>query len=241
MNRNLILVRHGRSTWNLENKFTGWVDVDLAEMGIVEAKKSGSLINGINFKPQICFTSYLKRAQDTLTYILNELEDNISSDVIKNWALNERHYGGLQGLNKDDTLKKYGEEQFLKWRRSYDSPPPKLDSNSKMNPNNDPKYKDLKDIKLPLTECLKDTYERVIPYWKETILPSLLKSDVLIVAHGNSLRALCKELFNISDKDIVKLEIPTGNPLFLELDNSCKIKSARYLNSSRAEKIPDII
>ena len=241
MYRNLILVRHGRSTWNLENKFTGWVDVDLAEMGIEEAKNSGILIKDIKFKPQVCFTSCLKRAQDTLTYILNELEHHDLSIINKDWALNERHYGSLQGLNKDDTLKKYGEDQFLKWRRSYDIPPPELNPNSEMNPNNDLKYKDFKDIRLPLTECLKDTYERVIPYWNEKILPSLIGGDVLVVAHGNSLRALCKELFNISDEDIVKLEIPTGNPLFIELDNSCKIKSARYLNPSRAEKIPVII
>ena len=241
MSKNLILVRHGRSTWNLVNKFTGWVDVELADMGIEEAKKSGNLIKDINFNPQNCFTSYLKRAQNTLSYILDELDIKETSHISKSWALNERHYGSLQGLNKNETLNKYGEEQFLMWRRSYDTPPPELDTDSEMNPNNDPKYKDLKGVKLPLSECLKDTYERVIPYWNESILPSLLKGDTLIVAHGNSLRALCKELFNISDYDIVKLEIPTGNPLLLELDNSCKIIKARYLDSSRAEIIPEII
>ena len=164
-----------------------------------------------------------------------------STSINYSWQLNERHYGSLQGLNKKETLNKYGEDQFLKWRRSYETPPPKLDSLSEMNPKNDPLYSEVISSELPLSECLQDTYNRVIPYWKKSITPLLESGDTLIVAHGNSLRALCKELFNISDQDIVKLEIPTGNPLFLDLDNSCKIKSARYLNLSRAEKIPEIL
>ena len=236
----LILIRHGQSVWNAKNIFTGWVDVDLTSAGKEEAKQSGELIKMINFKPQICFTSYLKRAIDTLDIILKEINFSEDLKINKSWQLNERHYGNLQGLNKDETRKKYGEDQFLQWRRSYDTPPPKLDITSEMNPNNDPLYKNIKDAELPLSECLKDTYERVIPYWEEFIRPNLKNGDTLIAAHGNSLRALCKQLFNISDQDIVGLEIPTGNPLLLELDNSCKIKSASYLNSSRAEKIPQI-
>ena len=236
----LILIRHGQSVWNAKNIFTGWVDVDLTSAGKQEAKQSGELINKINFKPQICFTSYLKRARDTLDIILKEINFSEDLKINKSWQLNERHYGNLQGLNKDETRKKYGEDQFLKWRRSYDTPPPKLDITSEMNPNNDPLYENIQDTELPLSECLKDTYERVIPYWERFIKPNLKYGDTLIAAHGNSLRALCKQLFNISDQDIVGLEIPTGNPLLLELDNSCKIKSASYLNSSRAEKIPQI-
>jgi 2,3-bisphosphoglycerate-dependent phosphoglycerate mutase len=236
----LILIRHGQSVWNAKNIFTGWVDVDLTSAGRQEAKQSGELINKINFKPQICFTSYLKRARDTLDIILKEINFSEDLKINKSWQLNERHYGNLQGLNKDETRKKYGEDQFLKWRRSYDTAPPKLDITSEMNPNNDPLYENIQDAKLPLSECLKDTYERVIPYWEEFIKPNLKNGDTLIAAHGNSLRALCKLLFNISDQDIAGLEIPTGNPLLLELDNSCKIKSASYLNSSRAEKIPQI-
>ena len=236
----LILIRHGQSVWNAKNIFTGWVDVDLAPAGKLEAKQSGELIKQINFKPQMCFTSYLKRARDTLDIILKEINFFEDTNINIGWQLNERHYGSLQGLNKDETLKKFGEDQFIKWRRSYDTPPPKLDKESEMNPNNDPLYKNIQYAELPLSECLKDTYERVIPYWDEFIRPNIKNGDTLIAAHGNSLRALCKQLFNISDQDIVGLEIPTGNPLLLELDNSCKIKSARYLNSSRAEKIPQI-
>ena len=240
MNR-LILIRHGQSVWNAQNIFTGWVDVELTSKGEQEAKLSGELIKDINFKPKVCFTSYLKRAKDTLDIILKEINVHDSTSINYSWQLNERHYGSLQGLNKKETLNKYGEDQFLKWRRSYETPPPKLDSLSEMNPKNDPLYSEVISSELPLSECLQDTYNRVIPYWKKSITPLLESGDTLIVAHGNSLRALCKELFNISDQDIVKLEIPTGNPLFLDLDNSCKIKSARYLNFSRAEKIPEIL
>ncbi len=234
----LILIRHGKSVWNAENIFTGWVDVDLHNEGVREAKKSADLLKEVSIKPSICFTSYLKRAQNTLDIILKEL--NLESlPVHRSWKLNERHYGALQGLNKDDVKNKYGDEQFLKWRRSYDVPPPSLDENDHSNPNHDPLYKEDKGS-LPLAECLKDTYERVIPYWLETIEPALNNSTIIIAAHGNSLRALCKKLFNISDENIVNLEIPTGNPLLINLNNSCKITAASYLDPSRSEKLPKI-
>lgn len=235
----LLLIRHGKSTWNLQNKFTGWHDVDLAQDGLLEAKKASELIQQRNIIPSICFTSYLKRAQKTLEIILSNfrIEDIKDLEIFKSWKLNERHYGSLQGLDKNETKIKFGNEQFLKWRRSYDIQPPPLDEESPMNPKNDPLYKDISE-KLPLTECLKDTYERVIPYWSNSILPSLKNNIVLIVAHGNSLRALCKHLFNLNDDEIISLEIPTGNPLLINLDKSCKIISASYLDKNRAENLP---
>lgn len=235
----LLLIRHGKSIWNLENKFTGWYDVDLAEEGILEAKKASKLIQEYNIIPKVCFTSYLKRAQKTLEIILNNLKvsDVKDLEIFKSWKLNERHYGSLQGMNKKETKLKFGNEQFLKWRRSYNTPPPALDEKSDMNPRNDLLYSDITE-KLPLTECLKDTYERVIPYWNESILPSLKDNVVLIAAHGNSLRALCKYLFNLNDEEIISMEIPTGNPLLINFDKSCKIISASYLDEIRAEKLP---
>ena len=235
----LLLIRHGKSIWNLENKFTGWYDVDLAEEGILEAKKASKLIQEYNIIPKVCFTSYLKRAQKTLEIILNNLKvsDVKDLEIFKSWKLNERHYGSLQGMNKKETKLKFGNEQFLKWRRSYNTPPPALDEKSDMNPRNDLLYSDITE-KLPLTECLKDTYERVIPYWNESILPSLKDNVVLIAAHGNSLRALCKYLFNLNDEEIISMEIPTGNPLLINFDKSCKIISASYLDKIRAEKLP---
>ena len=238
----LILIRHGKSVWNLENRFTGWYDVDLAFEGIKEAEKAAEFLKKYNLTPSLCFTSYLKRAQKTLEIILNNLSiDNVKDiKIYKSWKLNERHYGSLQGLDKEVTRIKYGEEQFLKWRRSYDSPPPAVDELSKMNPNNDLLYASKTNDNLPLTEWLKDTYERVIPYWNENILPHISNHEILIAAHGNSLRALCKCLFNINDEDIIQLEIPTGNPLLINLDKSCKIISASYLDADRAEKLPII-
>ena len=238
MSSTLILLRHGKSVWNAKNIFTGWVDVDLHYEGIKEAKKSADLLNIANIEPTICFTSYLKRAQNTLEILLKDL-DLESLPVHKSWKLNERHYGALQGLNKVDVKNKYGDEQFTKWRRSYDIPPPSLDKNDNSNPNYDPLYKD-DEGSLPLTECLKDTYERVIPYWMEVIEPILNNNTIIIAAHGNSLRALCKKLFNISDENIVKLEIPTGNPLLINLNNHCKIIAASYLDPVRSEKLPKI-
>ena len=230
----LILTRHGQSTWNAENRFTGWVDVDLSEKGKEEAKKSGELISELNIKIDISYTSYLKRAIETLTIILKTL--NLSMKFNTAWELNERHYGALQGLNKDEVKKKYGEDQFLKWRRGYSTPPPALPIDSEMNPNKDDLYKGINN--LPLTECLEDTYARVIPYWENSIKPLVLKNTTIISAHGNSLRALCKYLFDVSDEDITSLEIPTANPLVISLNNSCKIHSASYLDASRSQKLP---
>ena len=238
MSSTLILLRHGKSVWNAKNIFTGWVDVDLHDEGKREAAKSAELLKEANIKPSICFTSYLKRAQNTLDIILEDLNlENLP--VHRSWKLNERHYGALQGLNKDDVKNKYGDDQFLKWRRSYDVPPPSLDESDNSNPNYDPLYK-IDKGSLPLTECLKDTYERVIPYWTEAIEPILNNNTIIIAAHGNSLRSLCKKLFNISDENIVQLEIPTGNPLLINLNNSCKITAASYLDPSRSEKLPKI-
>ena len=235
MTYQLILVRHGKSVWNVKNIFTGWVDVELDELGISEAKLSGQLISESKLKPTYCFTSFLSRAQKTLEIILSEMNlENI--EIEKAWQLNERHYGALQGLNKDEVKKKYGEDQFLKWRRGYSTPPPALPIDSEMNPNKDDLYKGINN--LPLTECLEDTYARVIPYWENSIKPLVLKNTTIISAHGNSLRALCKYLFDVSDEDITSLEIPTANPLVISLNNSCKIHSASYLDASRSQKLP---
>ena len=200
----LVLVRHGQSMWNLENKFTGWTDVELSENGVKEAKEAGRVLKQKGFLFDIAFTSVLKRANDTLTYILREMgEENIQ--VKKSWKLNERHYGALQGLNKDETKKKYGEEQVLLWRRSVDLRPPELDESDPRYPGNDPKYKELKPEELPKTENLIDTIKRVIDYWNKDIEKELRKGkNVIIVAHGNSLRGLIKYLDNMTDDEIKK-------------------------------------
>ena len=217
----LVLVRHGQSIWNLENRFTGWTDVDLSENGIKEAKEAGKILKSKNYKFDIAYTSYLKRANDTLTYILEELDENIP--IKYSWRLNERHYGALQGLNKDDTRKKYGEEQVRLWRRSADVRPPALEITDKRYPGNDPKYKDLAKEDIPTTENLIDTVERVIKYWNSDIKKDLLENKkVIIVAHGNSLRGLIKYLDNMSDEEIMQLEIETGNPICYELDENLK-------------------
>ena len=224
----IVLVRHGESIWNLENKFTGWTDVDLSENGIKEAHEAGKLLKEKGDTFDIAYTSVLKRANRTLDIILKELNLNIPK--FYSWRLNERHYGALQGLNKDETRKQYGEEQVKIWRRSYDVPPPDLSSN-------DPRYLDMLNKYqeyIPHTECLKDTIERVIPYWKETIVPSLKDNKkVIIVAHGNSLRGLIKYLDNISDLDIVNLEIPTASPIIYELDDNLKPIKHYYLNDKK--------
>ena len=212
----LVLVRHGQSQWNLENRFTGWTDVNLSENGIEEAINAGKELKEKGFTFDIAYTSVLKRANDTLTYILKELnEENI--EINKSWRLNERHYGALQGLNKKETALKYGDEQVHIWRRSYDVKPPELTDD-------DERYIEMKNTYteyIPHTECLKDTIERVIPYYENVIKKSLLEGKkVLIVAHGNSLRGLIKYLDNISDDEIVSLEIPTGKPLIYELDDN---------------------
>lgn len=225
----LVLVRHGQSMWNLENKFTGWTDVELSENGVKEAKAAGRVLKQKGFLFDIAFTSVLKRAKDTLTYILKEMgEENIQ--VKKSWKLNERHYGALQGLNKDETKKKYGEEQVLLWRRSVDLRPPELDKSDPRYPGNDPKYKELKPEELPKTENLVDTIKRVIDYWNKDIEKELRKGkNVIIVAHGNSLRGLIKYLDNMTDDEIMKLEIQTGNPICYELDDNLKPIRHYYL------------
>ncbi len=225
----LVLVRHGQSMWNLENRFTGWTDVELSENGIKEAKEAGRVLKQKGFLFDIAFTSVLKRAKDTLTYILKEMgEENIQ--VKKSWKLNERHYGALQGLNKDETKKKYGEEQVLLWRRSVDVRPPELDESDPRYPGNDPKYKELKPEELPKTENLIDTIKRVIDYWNKDIEKELRKGkNVIIVAHGNSLRGLIKYLDNMTDDEIMKLEIQTGNPICYELDDNLKPIRHYYL------------
>ena len=230
----LIAIRHGQSTWNAENRFTGWVDVDLSEKGVQEAKKSGKLLQELNINFDICFTSYLKRAINTLEIILEVLGKN--NKYNKAWELNERHYGALTGLNKAETKKKLGEEQFKKYRRSWDIPPPNLDKDSKYSSQNDPLYKSLKNI--PNTESLKDTYDRVVPYFEKNIEKHLRENkNIILSAHGNTIRALGKKIFNISDKSINLLEIPTGNPLVIHFDNSGKVLSAKYLDGSRKTEI----
>ena len=230
----LILVRHGQSVWNAENRFTGWVDVDLSEKGILEAQKSGQLIKNLNINIDVSYTSFLKRAIKTLTAILQE--NGLELKFNTSWELNERHYGSLTGLNKEETKKKIGEEQFKKYRRSWDIPPPKLDKDSKYSSHNDPLYEGIKN--LPETESLKDTYDRVVPYFEKNIEKHLRENkNIILSAHGNTIRALGKKIFNISDKNINLLEIPTGNPLVIHFDNSGKVLSAKYLDESRKTEI----
>jgi len=216
----LVLLRHGESLWNKENKFTGWTDVDLSEKGQKEAAKAGEYLKKEKIEFDIAFTSVLKRAIRTLWITLDKL-DQMWIPVERSWLLNERHYGALQGLNKSETAAKYGEEQVLVWRRSYSTPPPVLTKDDPRFPGNDQRYSSLKEEELPLTESLKETVARVVPYWQKTISP-LIKAGkkVIIAAHGNSLRALVKHLDNISEEEIVKLNIPTGMPLIYELDEN---------------------
>ena len=215
----LILVRHGESVWNLENKFTGWTDIPLSNNGVQEAIKAGKILKKLDFTFDIAYTSYLKRAQDTLTIILNEL--NLNIPIIYSYKLNERHYGALQGLNKEETRKKYGDEQVRLWRRSADVRPPALTEDDPRYPGNDPLYKRISKKELPLTENLLDTEKRVVDYYENVIMP-VLKSGkkVIIVAHGNSLRGLMKYLDKLSNTEIMDLEIPTGLPICYELDDN---------------------
>ena len=218
----LILVRHGESEWNEKNLFTGWVDVDLTAQGVKEAERAGELIKESGLNPDVLHTSVLKRAIRTAQLALDKA-DLMWLPVQRSWRLNERHYGALQGLNKTETLEKYGEEQFMLWRRSFDVPPPGIDPNNQFAQNQDPRYKDLPPEAIPLTECLKDVIVRMIPYWYDNVVPQLLQGkQVLIVAHGNSLRALIKHLDQISDADIAALNIPTGIPLHYQLDKDFK-------------------
>ena len=213
----LVLLRHGESIWNKENRFTGWTDVDLSEEGVSQARQAGVSLKDKGFTFDIAFTSVLKRAIRTLEIVLSEMKLE-RVPVLKSWRLNERHYGALQGLNKEKTAQKYGEEQVAIWRRSYSIAPPPLTKEDSRFPGHDPLYKDVNSAELPLTESLKDTVERFLPYWQDDIEPLLRdQKRILIVAHGNSLRALVKYLDHVSDEDIVKLEIPTGVPLVYEL------------------------
>ncbi|PZC52089.1 MULTISPECIES: 2,3-diphosphoglycerate-dependent phosphoglycerate mutase [unclassified Mesotoga] len=225
----LVLVRHGESTWNKENRFTGWTDVDLSEKGREEAKKAGEILKAEGYNFDLAYTSVLKRAIRTLWYIMDEM-DLMWIPVIRDWRLNERHYGALQGLNKAETAAKHGEEQVKIWRRSYDIRPPALEESDERFPGHDPKYKSLSDNELPRTECLKDTVARFLPLWKNEISTEIKSGKkVLIVAHGNSLRALVKYLDNIPDEEIVGLNIPTGIPLVYELDDDLEPIKHYYL------------
>lgn len=225
----VVLLRHGESTWNKENRFTGWTDVDLSEKGLAEAKKAGQVLKQQGYTFDLAYTSVLKRAIRTLWIALDEM-DLMWIPVIRNWRLNERHYGALQGLNKAETAQKFGEDQVKIWRRSYDIQPPALEKTDERYPGKDPRYKDLTEKELPLTECLKDTVTRFVPYWEETITSSIKQGKkVLITAHGNSLRALVKYLDNIPENEIVELNIPTGVPLVYELDKNLKTIKSYYL------------
>ena len=225
----LVLLRHGESDWNRENRFTGWTDVDLSVKGIEEARAAGRLLREEKFRFDHCFTSVLKRAIRTLWLGLDEM-DLMWLPVDKSWRLNERHYGALQGLNKAETAAKFGDQQVLVWRRSYDTPPPALEPGDPRSPAADPRYAQLARGDLPLTECLKDTVARVLPYWNGTIAPAIRAGErVLVAAHGNSLRALVKYLDHVSDADIVGLNIPTGIPLVYELDAALRPLRHYYL------------
>src|SRR5437870_9306705 len=240
----LVLLRHGESTWNRENRFTGWTDVDLSAAGIEEARAAGRLIKSAGFEFDIAFTSVLKRAIRTLWLTLDEL-DRLWLPVAKDWRLNERHYGALQGLNKAEMAAKFGDEQVLLWRRSYDVAPPPLEPGDPRHPRGDPRYAGLAESELPLTECLKDTVARFLPYWSATIAPEVLRGrQVIIAAHGNSLRALVKYLDGVSDTEIVDLNIPTGIPLVYELDSGLRPMRHYYLGDpaeaeARARAVAD--
>jgi 2,3-bisphosphoglycerate-dependent phosphoglycerate mutase len=230
----LVLVRHGQSTWNLENRFTGWTDVDLSPTGIQEATSAGELLVEGGYTFDVAYTSVLKRAIRTLWIVLDKM-DLMWIPVYRSWRLNERHYGGLQGLNKAETAQRHGDEQVLIWRRSYDIPPPALDPSDERFPGHDRRYASLEPEELPRTESLKDTVARMLPYWHETIAPNVKAGKrVLIAAHGNSLRALVKYLDNVSEEEIVALNIPTGIPLVYELDDDLRPIRHYYLGDAEA-------
>ena len=232
----LILTRHGQSVWNAENRFTGWVDVDLSDKGVLEAEKSGQIIKDLNINIDISYTSYLKRAIKTLTTILKK--NNLELKFNTAWQLNERHYGSLTGLNKEETKNKIGEVQFKKYRRSWDIAPPPMEEKSEYQNLFSPLNSSIPAGMTPFTESLKNTYDRVVPFYENEIKKNLTKNrNILISAHGNSLRALCKYLFNISDVKINELEIPTGNPLVVEFGHNLKIEKYYYLDKSRAKDI----
>ena len=230
----LVLIRHGESTWNLENRFTGWTDVDLTPLGLEQAKNAGRLLKAAGFDFDVAFTSMLKHATRTLWHVLDEM-DRTWLPVVHSWRLNERHYGALQGLNKSDMARQYGEAQVLAWRRSYDTPPPALDAADARCERSDARYARLKPNQVPLSECLKDTVDRVMPFWNEALAPALKSGRRLVLAaHGNSIRALVKYLDGISEQDIVGLNIPNGIPLVYELDAALKPLGHRYLGDAEA-------
>jgi 2,3-bisphosphoglycerate-dependent phosphoglycerate mutase len=230
----LVLIRHGESTWNLENRFTGWTDVELTDTGVAQARAAGALLKAEGYEFDVAYTSVLKRAIWTLWHSLDTL-DRTWLPVVKDWRLNERHYGGLQGLNKADMAKQYGDQQVLIWRRSYDTPPPALDANDPRGQRQDVRYAGLAPEQVPLTECLKDTVARVLPCWDEVLAPAIRSGQrLLIAAHGNSIRALVKYLDGISDADIVGLNIPNGIPLVYELDADLKPIKSYYLGDAEA-------
>ena len=232
----VVLLRHGESNWNKENRFTGWTDVDLSEKGLAEAKKAGQVLKKEGFVFDVAFTSVLKRAIRTLWVALDEM-DLMWIPVYNSWRLNERHYGALQGLNKSEMAAKFGEEQVLIWRRSYDTSPPALERDDPRSPAKDPRYRDLQLEEIPLTECLKDTVARFLPYWHGTIAPVVGSGKrVIIAAHGNSLRALVKHLDDVSDKEIIGLNIPTGIPLVYDLDKDLKAIKHYYLGDPEEVK-----
>lgn len=230
----IVFMRHGESVWNRENRFTGWADVDLTDKGIAEAREAGRLLKEAGFTFDLTYTSVLRRAIRTLWLTLDEM-DMMWLPTVHSWRLNERHYGALQGLNKAETAAKYGDEQVLVWRRSYDTPPMALDPSDERTSYNDPRYAKLKREEIPLTECLKDTVARVLPVWNESIAPAIRSGkQILVSAHGNSLRALIKYLDGISDADIVGLNIPNGQPLVYELDADLKPIRSYYLGDADA-------
>ena len=230
----LVLVRHGESTWNLDNRFTGWTDVDLTPTGVEQAKESGRLLKAEGYEFDLAYTSVLKRATRTLWHCLDEM-DRTWLPVVHSWRLNERHYGALQGLNKTEVAKQYGDDQVLQWRRSYDTPPPALEPTDSRSERADIRYADLLPGQVPLTECLKDTVARVMPFWSESMAPAIQSGKrVLVAAHGNSIRALVKYLDDVSDNDIVGLNIPNGIPLVYELDANLKPIRHYYLGDAEA-------
>ena len=234
MKMKLILLRQGESVWNRENRFPGWTDVDLSDQGMVEAREAGKMLKSEGYSFDVAYTSVLKRAVRTLWIVLDEL-DEMWIPVEHSWRLNERHYGALQGLNKAETAKRFGEEQMLLWRRSYDIRPPALEKTDERYPGHDPRYRGLDERDLPLTECLKDTVERFLPYWHGSITPALKAGKkVIVAAHGNSLRALVKYLDNVSEDEIVSLNIPTGIPLVYELDEELRPVKHYYLGDPEA-------
>ena len=232
--KTIVLLRHGESTWNKENRFTGWTDVDLTPKGVEEARAAGRLLKSEGFDFDVAFTSVLKRAIRTLNFALEEM-DRVWLDVVKDWRLNERHYGALQGLNKAETAAKFGEQQVLVWRRSYDVPPPELPPGDERDAARDPRYARLAPGEVPRTECLKDTVERVVPYWNAQIAPRVAAGErILLAAHGNSLRGLIKYFDGLSDEAIIKENVPTAIPLVYEFDDSMRARGRRYLGDPEA-------